>query len=140
MTTSPAPQFVKYTFYQVDPAWRRLPVETRAQDKRELADVIGSASPPMTVRTYSLMGMRADADIMVWTVSPDLEHVQALATGVAATRRDACAPGWVSASNALCFARARLNRPSRIFCAVVNKLVSRTDSREDRNSSSRRSM
>ncbi|MCH8199268.1 MAG: chlorite dismutase family protein [Chloroflexi bacterium] len=86
MTTSPPPQFVKYTFYQVDPAWRRLPVETRAQDKRELAGVIDGASPPMMVRTYSLMGMRADADIMVWSVSPDLEHVGALATNVAATQ------------------------------------------------------
>ncbi len=85
MTTSPPPQFVKYSFYQVDPAWRRLPVETRAQDKRELAGVIDGASPPMMVRTYSLMGMRADADIMVWSVSPDLEHVGALATNVAAT-------------------------------------------------------
>ncbi len=86
MTATPPPQFVKYTFYQVDPAWRRLPVETRAQDKRELAGVIDGASPPMMVRTYSLMGMRADADIMVWSVSPDLEHVRGLATDVAATQ------------------------------------------------------
>ena len=86
MTTSPPPQFVRYGFYKVDPAWLRLPVEARAQDKRELAAVIDGASPPMTIRTYSLMGMRADAEIMVWCVSPDLEHVQALATDVAATQ------------------------------------------------------
>ena len=27
--------FVKYTFLKVDPAWRRLPDEQRAADKRE---------------------------------------------------------------------------------------------------------
>ncbi len=85
MSTAATPQIVKYTFYKVDPAWRRLPAESRAQDKRELADVLDGASPPMTLRTYSLMGMRADADMLVWCVSPDLEHVQGLATQVSST-------------------------------------------------------
>jgi chlorite dismutase len=84
MTEELPTQIVKYTFFKVDPAWRRLPAETRAQDKRELAAVLDGATD-MTVRTYSLMGMRADADMMVWAVSPDLEHVQSLATRVAGT-------------------------------------------------------
>ena len=84
MTTEVTSQIVKYTFYKVDPDWRRLPVEARAQDKRELAVVLDSASD-MLVRTYSLMGMRGDADMMVWTVSADLEHVQGLATEVGRT-------------------------------------------------------
>ena len=46
MATTPAPQIVKYTFYKLDPAWRRLPVEDRAQDKREFAGVLEDASPP----------------------------------------------------------------------------------------------
>jgi chlorite dismutase len=84
MTTETTSQIVKYTFYKVDPRWRRLPSEARAQDKRELAEVLNSASG-MMVRTYSLMGMRSDAEIMVWTVSEDLEHVQSLATNVGRT-------------------------------------------------------
>ena len=78
------PLVVKYTFYKVAPEWRRLPEETRAQDRRELADVL-NAAPEMTVRTYSLMGMRADADMMVWSVSRAFEQVQRLATEVAST-------------------------------------------------------
>lgn len=86
MTTSGfSPQFVKYTFYKVSNRWRRMPAETRAQDKRELAAVLDGAEG-MTVRTYSLMGMRADADFMVWSVSPELEDVQRLATQIASTR------------------------------------------------------
>ena len=65
MTTKPAPQIVKYTFYKVDPAWRRLASETRAQDKRELAGVLESASQKLMIRAYSTMGMRGDADMLV---------------------------------------------------------------------------
>ena len=85
MTETSTPQIVKYTFYKLDPEWRRLPAETRAQDKVEFAQVIEEASPPLMLRTYSLMGMRADADMLVWCVSPDLEHVQGLATGLSGT-------------------------------------------------------
>ncbi len=86
MTTSVSAQCVKYTFYQVDPAWRRLPPESRAQDKKELAAVLAESSPPLMLRMYSLMGMRGDAEMLVWCVSPDLEHIQALATAVAGTQ------------------------------------------------------
>ncbi len=85
MTTEASAQYVKYTFFKVDATWRRLPVETRAQDRLELAAVIDGSAPPLIVRTYSLMGMRAGTDMMVWSVSPDLEHVQSLATDVAKT-------------------------------------------------------
>ncbi len=46
MTTAAAAQYVKYTFFKVDPTWRRLPLETRAQDKLELAAVIDGSAPP----------------------------------------------------------------------------------------------
>ena len=84
MTIKTTSQIVKYTFYKVDPEWRRLPFEVRARDKRELADVL-NFTPGMMLRTYSLMGMRSDAEIMVWTVSENLEHVQSLATNVGRT-------------------------------------------------------
>jgi len=86
MSTTVEPQIVKYTFYKVDPAWRRLPAEARAQDKREFAQVLDAAAQRLTIRTYSLMGMRGDADLMVWAVSPDLEGVKALATSLAQTQ------------------------------------------------------
>ena len=86
MTETPiTPQYVKYTFYKLDPEWRRLPIETRAEDKRELASVINGAAPELTVRAYSLMGMRADTDMLVWSVSPDLESLRAFATRIAST-------------------------------------------------------
>ena len=84
MAEQPTAQVVKYTFYKVAPEWRRLSEDLRTKDKAELATVLDGADGVM-LRTYSLMGMRADAEIMVWTVSADLEHVQTLATQVAKT-------------------------------------------------------
>ncbi len=41
-----ARHFVKYTFVRVEPAWRRLPAEERADHKREFAErTIRSQSP-----------------------------------------------------------------------------------------------
>jgi len=33
-------QYVAYTLYRVDPAWKRLPVEERAAGKEALADIV----------------------------------------------------------------------------------------------------
>ena len=85
MTTENTPQVVKYTFFSVDPLWRRLPLEDRTRSKRELADLLENAGRQIMVRTYSLMGMRADAEFLIWTVTPDLESVRNLATAIASS-------------------------------------------------------
>ena len=38
-------QYVAYTFFRVDPAWRRLPVEERAAAKDAFADVLEEFTP-----------------------------------------------------------------------------------------------
>jgi chlorite dismutase len=87
MTSEMPTQVVKYTFYKLDRAWRRLPAAERAEAKRELAGELAKAADEgMMVKAYTLMGMRGDADFMLWWVSPDLEGVQRLATAVASTR------------------------------------------------------
>ena len=37
-------QYVAYTFFKADPAWRRLPVEERATGKDAFAEVVESWS------------------------------------------------------------------------------------------------
>ena len=39
-------QYVAYTFYRVDPAWRRVPVEERAAGKDAFAEVVESWAVP----------------------------------------------------------------------------------------------
>ncbi len=75
-------QFVKYTFFKVDPAWRGLPLEEREDGKRELAGLIEDAAERMLVRTYSTVGFRGDCDLLVWSASEDPDHLTALATAI----------------------------------------------------------
>ena len=46
-------QYVAYTFYKVDPAWRRLPVEERAAGKDAFAEVVEDWAGRLEVRAYS---------------------------------------------------------------------------------------
>ncbi len=78
-------QFVQFTFYKVDPAWRRLPEEERRQGKADFAAVVENFSSRMMIRPYTLFGIRGDVDFMLWTVSYELEQFQKLATALAQT-------------------------------------------------------
>jgi chlorite dismutase len=56
-------QYVAYTFFRVDPAWRGLPVEERAAGKDAFAEVVDDWSGRFdTLRAYSVTGVRADSD------------------------------------------------------------------------------
>ncbi len=78
-------QFVKFTLYKIDPSWRRLPSEQRLAGRRELCQVVDAFGDQMLIRTYSLQGLRGDADFLVWQVSDELEEFQRLATQVFST-------------------------------------------------------
>jgi chlorite dismutase len=70
--------FVKYTFIQVDPAWRRLPPEERAAHKREFAAACQEFADDHYLRTYSLVGTRGDCDLMVRALAPSLDPIHEL--------------------------------------------------------------
>jgi chlorite dismutase len=71
-------QFVKFTFLKVDPAWRRLPAEERARGKQELAAALRDFAADHFLRTYSLVGTRGDADLMIRAIAPSLEPIHEL--------------------------------------------------------------
>ena len=79
-------QIVKYAFYNADPAWRALPDEDRAAARKELAELLADWRErlPM-VRTYSTVGMRGDADMLVWSAAKSLEEIRDLETAIRAT-------------------------------------------------------
>ncbi len=70
--------FVKFTFLKLDPAWRRREPAERAEDKRELAAALADFAEGHFLRTYSLVGTRGDADLMVRAVSPSLDAIHEL--------------------------------------------------------------
>jgi chlorite dismutase len=70
--------FVKYTFYKVAPEWRDLSEEERKQSKAEFVDILAGFSDRVSMSSYSLVGTRADVDLMLWKVSPTLEAINEL--------------------------------------------------------------
>ena len=70
--------FVKFTFVKVEPAWRRRDPAERARDKREFAAACADFAEDHFLRTYSLVGTRGDADLMVRATSPALDPIHQL--------------------------------------------------------------
>ncbi len=74
----PRRQVVSFTLYKVHPEWRRLPAPEKTEHRRDFAAVVSKwrQSEQMTALTYSLTGMRADADMMLWRICYSLECLQ----------------------------------------------------------------
>ena len=73
-------QYVNFAFYRVDPAWRRLPHHEREVGKKDFKAVVEEFASQMLILPYTLVGIRADADLMLWRVSVDLDLIQRMTT------------------------------------------------------------
>jgi chlorite dismutase len=67
--------FVKFTFFKVDPAWRRRSAEERAHDKAEFQAACEDFAEDRSLRAYSTVGTRGDTDLMLLSQSPILEDI-----------------------------------------------------------------
>jgi chlorite dismutase len=85
-------QYVAYTFYRLDPAFRRLPVEERAAAKEAFADVIAEYAERFDhLRAYSTTGVRPDVDFFLWKITPRYEDLGELGAALNATQL----AGWL---------------------------------------------
>ena len=80
-----ARQLVGFSFYRVDPAWRRLPGATKRKQADELRSVVDRYAKRLMVLTYSLIGLKADVDFMIWRVGTSLEVLQEMSGAVRQT-------------------------------------------------------
>ncbi len=79
-------QYVAYTFFRVDPAWRGLPIEERAAGKDAFVDVVDEWSARMdALRAYSLTGVRGDADFFLWKITQRYEDLGELGAALNGT-------------------------------------------------------
>ncbi len=67
--------FVKYTFLKVDPAWRRLDAEQRAQDKREFLAACEDFADGHLLQSFSLVGTRGDAELLLVAEAENLDRI-----------------------------------------------------------------
>jgi chlorite dismutase len=78
-------QYVAYTFYKVDPGWRRLPVEERAAGKDAFAEVVEAWADRLEVRAYSTAGVRPDCDFFLWKITERYEDLGELGAALNGT-------------------------------------------------------
>jgi chlorite dismutase len=67
--------FVKFTFFKLDPAWRRRGDDERARDKAEFLAACEDFAEDRSLRAYSTVGTRGDTDLMLLSQSPTLEEI-----------------------------------------------------------------
>ena len=81
-TTAPAPasgvqrQFVNFSFYRLDPEFRRLGDHEKIQARSEFLKVFQQRRPGLMCLTYSTVGLRADADFLLWRISQSSDEFQ----------------------------------------------------------------
>ena len=75
-------QYVSFTFYKLDPAFRRLPQEERDKAMKEFIDILEEYdnSTDMILLCYSMVGIRGDVDIMTWRICYSMEEFQIMTT------------------------------------------------------------
>jgi chlorite dismutase len=89
----PVGQYVAYTFYRVDPAWRRLPVAERDAAKTAFAEAVGSWQNRMEgLRAYSTTGVRPEADFFLWKITDRFDDLIELGADLNGTPL----AGWLS--------------------------------------------
>jgi len=67
--------FVKFTFFKLDPAWRRRDASERARDKAEFQAACDDFAEDRSLRAYSTVGTRGDTDLLLLSQSPVLEDI-----------------------------------------------------------------
>jgi chlorite dismutase len=75
-------QVVRYAFYKLDPAWRRLSSERQASAKIEFGEALERYHGRLLLRPYGLVGLRGDCDFLLWQVAEELDALVELQTAL----------------------------------------------------------
>lgn len=78
-------QFIHFSFYRADPAWRRLPAPEKEAGKREFLAAVEEFAPRVRTLPYSTTGLRAGTDLLLWRFAPALDDLQAHAAALQRT-------------------------------------------------------
>src|SRR5918996_6036957 len=84
-TVSTYTYFLNFSFFKVDSKWRWLNEIGKDEAAKEFANLIEVANTKMKVRTYTTLGIRADADFMLWMISDSIEKMQILTSKIYST-------------------------------------------------------
>ncbi len=69
-------ELYRFLTFKLSPEWHRLGRAERDAQKREFVDALRAAD--VRVHAYSLVGTRADADLLLWAIAEELEDLRRL--------------------------------------------------------------
>jgi chlorite dismutase len=75
-------KFVHVLALRVDPAWRRLADDVRLRDAAAFEKAAAAAAERVRTFTYSMIGLRADVDVLFWRLGPSVEALEETAAGL----------------------------------------------------------
>ena len=78
-------QFVNFTFYRARPEWRLLDQRERDLGKQELINTVEEFRRDLLIHTYSLVGLRTNAELMMWRIGYSLDPFQEMSARLNAT-------------------------------------------------------
>src|SRR6185436_3509135 len=77
-------QFLNYSFYRLDPVFRRLPADEQRVAASGFIELVQKweSLDDLILRTYSLVGLRADVDFMLWRIAFDPLCIQSMEAAI----------------------------------------------------------
>lgn len=79
-------QYVNFRFHKIDPLWLRLPENEKEKGRKEFCEVTESyRSKGMMLFTYSLLGIRAETDFLLWRITERLEDIEEMSAALLKT-------------------------------------------------------
>ncbi len=91
-----------YVAFRATPAWYGLAKDDQTRAIAEYLARVDDFSQRMIIRTYSTLGLKRDADFLLWLISPELDSIQGLMEGL---RKTALAPYLETAASYLAVTR-----------------------------------
>ena len=102
MEQTPPGRFVLYVAFRATPAWYGLAKDDKTRAIAEYLARVDDFGQRMIIRTYSTLGLKRDADFLLWLISPELDSIQGLMEGL---RKTALAPYLETAASYLAVTR-----------------------------------
>ncbi len=75
--------YFNFSFFKVDPKWRWMADLAKEESAREVEIVVKNSG--IKARTYSTLGLRDDADFLLWFAAESVEEIQGVITKIYST-------------------------------------------------------
>lgn len=79
-------QYVNFSFYKLNLEWLKVNKGVRAAASSEFAEVIKSFQQKIMVYPYTTLGVRSDADFLLWRISYNLDDFEEMTAALRSTQ------------------------------------------------------